>query len=103
MQFVGGSEAGHTLQVTPTLTPGACDITVAEWNGSNFLPMWCADQFGCQALAMTSRWEDTTLPYDRLPYWHYEKLDILLGSAKTLHECTTLGFSCIIYMSALQF
>ena len=50
-----GSEDGHTLQVKPALTPGACDITVAEWNGSSLLPMSRAGQFGCQTLALTSR------------------------------------------------
>ena len=86
-----GNDMARTNQLLPALTSGACDITVAEWGGSNFLPLSCAKRFGCQTLALTSRWKDTTLSYDRFPYWHNESIDVLLGTAKTVTECKQFG------------
>ena len=82
-----GNDVARTNQLLPALTLGACDITVVEWGGSNFVPLKCAQLFGCQTPALTSRWKDTTLSYGRFPYWHNEKIDVLLGNAKTLVGC----------------
>ena len=86
-----GNDVARTVQIVPELAPGACDITVAEWGGSNFLPLQCAKLFGCQTLALTSRWKDLTLNYDRFPYWRNERVDVLLGTAKTVTECKQFG------------
>ena len=85
------NDVARTAQLTPELAHGACDITVAEWGGSNFSPLQCAKLFGCQTMALTSRWKDPTLSYDRFPYRHNERVDVLLGTAKTLVECKQFG------------
>ena len=84
-------EESHARRVRlpPETKEGACDITVLEWNGSNFTPRMTAERFGCQTLHVNSRWSDNGLPYDRWPHWRKEKVEIALGTAKTVTECNT--------------
>ena len=75
----------------PYVIPGACDIAFLERDGSDFFPLRCAKDFGCQAFPASPRWPDSAIPCDRFPRWKRELFEVVLGTAKTPEECDTFA------------
>ena len=64
------------------------NVTVVEWNGSNFPGAWISRQYGCQLFCLHPRWHDSSPKQCNLPWRKTGSPDILIGAAKSSKECT---------------